>query len=78
LAKSLPSPYSIGFLNAGGGADHGDLIASERRAGDLCRVSKESLELARVQSDQNIIEIATTAADQVRTQCPVESEEVAL
>jgi hypothetical protein len=40
---------------------------SHKAASKLCRVSKECVELARVQGDQNIIEIAESAATRVRS-----------
>jgi hypothetical protein len=42
-------------------------------AGELCRLTKESLDLARVLGEPNMLEIAESAAARVRAQCPVEA-----
>jgi hypothetical protein len=42
-------------------------------AGELARMSKESLDLARALGEPGILEIAEGAAARVRNQCPVEA-----
>jgi hypothetical protein len=42
-------------------------------AGELCRLTKESLDLARALGDPNILSAAESAAARVRSQCPVEA-----
>jgi hypothetical protein len=48
-------------------------FAWKNAAGELCQVSKQCLELARVHGDPGIIEIAESAAAKVRKSCPVEA-----
>jgi hypothetical protein len=45
---------------------------------ELCRVTKESLDLARALGDPPILDAAESAAGRVRTQCPAEAEKVGL
>ena len=47
-------------------------------ATELVTMTKESLDLARALDDQNILEVAQSAAATVRTQCPVEAAAVGL
>jgi hypothetical protein len=47
--------------------------AWKNATGELCRVTRECLELARVQGESGIIEIAESAAAKVRGQCPIEA-----
>jgi hypothetical protein len=53
-------------------------VAWRNAAGELARVSKECVNLALRQGDPDIIDIATTAAARVKTQCPVEAEKAGL
>jgi hypothetical protein len=48
-------------------------VAWQNAVGELCRVTRECLEFARVQSDRNMLDVAESAAARVRTQCPIEA-----
>jgi hypothetical protein len=47
-------------------------------AGELARIAKESLDLARAQGQPDILAIAESAAARVRSQCPLEAEAAGL
>jgi hypothetical protein len=50
----------------------------KQAAVELCRLTAESLELARALGEPEILEIAESAAAKVRTNCPLEAEAVGL
>ena len=45
----------------------------KKAATELCRLTKESLDLARALGEPNILDAAESAAARVRNQCPVEA-----
>jgi hypothetical protein len=53
-------------------------IQWQNAARELCRLTRESLDLARALDNPNILEIAESAAARVRTSCPVEAERAGL